>query len=43
MVNAKTGEVERRVETGAPILLSPIVAGDMIYVLADNAQLIALH
>jgi outer membrane protein assembly factor BamB len=42
-VNAKTGEVERRVETGAPILLSPIVAGDMIYVLADNAQLIALR
>jgi outer membrane protein assembly factor BamB len=42
-VNAKTGEVERRVETGAPILLSPIVAGDMIYVLADDAQLIALR
>ncbi len=42
-VNAKTGDVERRVEVGAPVLLSPIVAGDTIYVLADNAQLIALR
>jgi outer membrane protein assembly factor BamB len=42
-VNAKTGAVERKVELGQPILLSPIVAGDMIYVVTDDSQLIALR
>ncbi|MFL5295898.1 MAG: PQQ-binding-like beta-propeller repeat protein [Phenylobacterium sp.] len=42
-VNAKTGEVERRVEVGAPVLISPIVAGDTIYAVTDDAQLIALR
>ena len=42
-VNAKTGEVERKVQLGQPVLLSPIVAGDTIYVVTDNAQLIALR
>jgi len=42
-VNAKTGAVEKRVALDAPALLSPIAAGDMIYVVTDNAQLIALR
>lgn len=42
-LNAKTGEIEKRVELGAPALLSPIAAGDTIYVALDNAQLVALR
>ena len=42
-VNAKTGDVERRIEVGAPVLINPIVAGGTIYAVADNAQLIALR
>ena len=42
-LNAKTGEIERRVDLGAPTLLSPIAVGDTIYVVTDEAQLIALR
>jgi hypothetical protein len=42
-LNAKTGEVERKVEVGAPVLIGPIAAGNMVYVLTDNSQLIALR
>ena len=42
-VDAKTGEVGRRVDLGAPALIAPIAAGDMIYVALDNAQLVALR
>lgn len=42
-LNAKTGAVERTVALGAPALIGPIVAGNMIYVVTDNAQLIALR
>ncbi|THD63826.1 PQQ-like beta-propeller repeat protein [Phenylobacterium sp.] len=42
-LNAKTGEVERKVQLGAPVLMSPIAAGNMVYVVTDNAQLIALR
>src|SRR5262249_25663460 len=42
-VNAKTGDIERRVEVGAPGLIAPTVAGGTIYAVADNAQLIALR
>jgi outer membrane protein assembly factor BamB len=42
-VNAKTGEVERKVTVGAPVLIGPIVAGNTIYVVTDNGQLIALR
>ena len=42
-VNAKTGEVQRKMNLGAPALLGPIAVGSMIYVLADNGQLIALR
>jgi outer membrane protein assembly factor BamB len=42
-VDAKTGEVQKRVKLGGPVLLGPIAAGDTVYVLTDNAQLIALR
>jgi outer membrane protein assembly factor BamB len=42
-LNAKTGEIQRRIDIGAPALLSPIAAGNTIYVLTDSAQLIALR
>jgi outer membrane protein assembly factor BamB len=42
-VNAKTGEIEKRVKLGAPVLLGPIAAGDTVYVVTDTAQLIALR
>jgi len=42
-VNAKTGEVERKVKIGQPMLIGPIVAGNMVYVVTDNGQLIALR
>ncbi|HEY8003673.1 MAG TPA: PQQ-binding-like beta-propeller repeat protein [Phenylobacterium sp.] len=42
-LNAKTGEIEKRVELGAPALIAPIAAGDMVYVVLDNAQLVALR
>jgi outer membrane protein assembly factor BamB len=42
-VNAKTGEVERRVKLGAPTILGPIAMGNMIYLVSDTGQLIALR
>ena len=42
-LNAKTGAVEKRVELGAPALIGPVAAGDAVYVLTDNAELIALR
>jgi len=42
-VNPKTGDIEHRVEVGAPVIISPIAAGGTVYVVADNAQLIALR
>ena len=42
-VNAKTGAVDRRVSLGAPAILGPIASGNMLYVMADNGQLIALR
>ncbi|HEY2355919.1 MAG TPA: PQQ-binding-like beta-propeller repeat protein [Phenylobacterium sp.] len=42
-LNAKTGEVEKRIELGAPALIGPIAADNTIFVVLDNAQLIALR
>jgi outer membrane protein assembly factor BamB len=42
-VNAKTGAVDRRENLGAPATLGPIAVGNMLYVLADNGQLIAIR
>ena len=42
-LNAKTGAVERRASLGVPAIIGPIASGDMLYVMADNGQLIALR
>jgi outer membrane protein assembly factor BamB len=42
-LNAKTGEVAKRMELGGPAMLAPIAMGDTIYVATDSAQLIALR
>jgi len=42
-VNAKTGVVERTFDVGAPVLIGPVAAGDTIYLVTDEAQLIALR
>ena len=42
-VNAKTGVIDRRMSLGAPAIIGPIASGGIIYVVADNGQLIALR
>ncbi|MBS0332600.1 MAG: PQQ-binding-like beta-propeller repeat protein, partial [Proteobacteria bacterium] len=42
-LDAKTGKTEKKVELGAPVLLTPIAAGDMVYVVTDTGELIALR
>ncbi|RAK61287.1 dehydrogenase [Phenylobacterium hankyongense] len=42
-VNAKTGEIEKRVELGGPAVIGPIAVGNTVYVVTDAAQLIALR
>jgi outer membrane protein assembly factor BamB len=42
-VDAKTGDIKKRVQIGAPVLIGPIAAGDMVYVVTDNAELVALR
>ncbi|MCC7266067.1 MAG: PQQ-binding-like beta-propeller repeat protein [Caulobacteraceae bacterium] len=42
-LNAKTGEVERTIKVGGPVIIGPIAMGDTIYVVTDEAQLIALR
>jgi outer membrane protein assembly factor BamB len=42
-VNAKTGEVQRRVSLGGPTLMGPIALGSMIYVVTDKGTLVALR
>jgi len=43
VLNAKTGEIERRISLGDSALLAPIAMGDTIYVVTDEATLIALR
>jgi outer membrane protein assembly factor BamB len=42
-LNAKTGELEKKLNLGAPSLMSPIAMGNMVYLVTDNAQLVALR
>jgi len=42
-VDAKTGDIKKRVQIGAPVLIGPIAAGDLVYVVTDNAELVALR
>ena len=42
-VNAKTGAVDKRMKLGAPVIIGPIASGNMLYLVSDNGQLIALR
>jgi outer membrane protein assembly factor BamB len=42
-LNAKTGEVQRRLKLGDDALLGPIAAGGTIYVVSQSADLIAIR
>jgi outer membrane protein assembly factor BamB len=42
-MNAKSGAVEKRLDIGGPVLIGPIAAGDTIYLVTDEAQLVALR
>jgi outer membrane protein assembly factor BamB len=42
-VDAKTGEIQRRINLGSPTVLGPIAMGPMIYLLTDAGDLIALR
>jgi hypothetical protein len=42
-VEAVSGKVASTQDLGSPIYIAPIVAGGRMYVLTDNAKLIALN
>ncbi|MCY1647661.1 PQQ-binding-like beta-propeller repeat protein [Caulobacter sp. SL161] len=42
-LNAKTGAKEKSLKIGSPVLLNPIAVGDMIYLVTDDAELIAIR
>lgn len=43
VLNPKTGELIKQVKLGGRTLLGPIAAGDMVYVVTDEGELIALR
>ena len=42
-VNAKTGVIEKTIQLGQPVLLGPIAMDGTLYIVTDEAQLIALR
>ncbi len=42
-VDARTGQPTTQVNLDTPVFVTPVVAGGRMYILADNAQLIALN
>ncbi|RAK52246.1 PQQ-like beta-propeller repeat protein [Phenylobacterium deserti] len=42
-LDAQTGEVQKRIGLGSPALITPIAVGNTIYVVTDEAELIALR
>lgn len=42
-LNPKTGETVKTLKIGAPVLLSPIAVGEMIYLVTDEAQVVAIR
>lgn len=42
-LNAKTGAKEKSLKIGAPVLINPIAVGDMIYLVTDEAELVAIR
>ena len=43
VLNPKTGAIERTVKLGARTLIGPISVGNMVYVVTDEGDLIALR
>ncbi|HSD91600.1 MAG TPA: PQQ-binding-like beta-propeller repeat protein [Methyloceanibacter sp.] len=41
--DARTGQLVSQVDLGTSVFITPVVAGGRMYILADNAQLIALN
>ena len=41
--DARTGQLATQVDLGTPVFVAPVVAGGRMYILADNASLIALN
>jgi outer membrane protein assembly factor BamB len=41
--DARTGQLATQVSLGTEVFITPVVAGGRMYILADNAQLIALN
>ena len=42
-VEANSGKVASTVDLGSPIFIAPVVAGGRMYVLTDNAKLMAFN
>jgi outer membrane protein assembly factor BamB len=42
-LNAKTGAKEKTLKIGAPVLINPIAVGDTLYVVTDDAELVAIR
>jgi outer membrane protein assembly factor BamB len=42
-LDPKTGDLQKTVRLGAPAMQPPIAAGDMLYVVTEKAELVALH
>jgi len=42
-LNPKTGEILKTINIGSPSLIGPIAAGNMVYVVTDNAELVAIR
>jgi hypothetical protein len=41
--DAKTGAIQKEVRLGSPAFLTPVAAGGTVYVVTDEAELIALR
>jgi outer membrane protein assembly factor BamB len=41
--DARTGQIASQLDLGTPVFVSPVVAGGRMYILADNAELVALN
>ena len=42
-LNPKTGDILKEISIGSPSLIAPIAAGNMVYVVTDDAELVAIR
>ncbi|PTS89409.1 MULTISPECIES: PQQ-like beta-propeller repeat protein [unclassified Caulobacter] len=42
-LNPKTGETVKKLKIGSPVLLAPIAVGSMVYIVTDDAQVVAIR